>query len=257
LNITFGDHDSPMLSKCDLAQTLTFINQCLKCGNEPDFNRLILSFAAFLGFEFVLCCYTQSSYSKRNSIKMENLSNPEEWAEEYNRERYLLHDPVRHEVERRLDTGVKTSFIYWDAYEWELSPLEQMVIERRKHYGLTYGCSVFSDSERKDFTFLVSLASRTTTVDARVETIAKSVVSHLMVTRKRLGMLALVNALSDKEKETAKWIMSGKTNWEIAQILNVTENTVKFHIKNIFGKLRVTNRQQAIAILLAERYLSI
>jgi DNA-binding CsgD family transcriptional regulator len=245
------------LSKCDLEQTLTFINKCLKCGNEIDFNRLILSFSAFLGFEFVLCCYTESSYSKGISVKMVNLSNPVEWAEEYDREGYLSHDPVRHEMERRLAVGDRMSFIYWDAYEWKLSPLEQMVIERRKHYGLTYGCSVFSDSEKQDFTFLVSFASRTTTVDPRVETIAKSVVSHLMVTRKRLDMLALVNALSDKEKETAKWIMSGKTNWEIAQILNVTENTVKFHIKNIFGKLRVTNRQQAIAILLAERCLSI
>ena len=78
-----------------------------------------------------------------------------------------------------------------------------------------------------------------------------------MAARKRLDMLQLVSTLSDKENEIADYLVAGKTNWEIAEISGISENTVKFHLKNIFTKLQANNRQQAIAILLAERFLSI
>ncbi|WP_321532802.1 helix-turn-helix transcriptional regulator [uncultured Desulfuromonas sp.] len=51
--------------------------------------------------------------------------------------------------------------------------------------------------------------------------------------------------------------MRGKTHWPIAQSLGISGHTVKFHLNNIFDKLRVNNRQQAIAVLLVERYLSL
>ncbi len=52
-------------------------------------------------------------------------------------------------------------------------------------------------------------------------------------------------------------MMQGKTNQTIANDLNITENTVKFHIKNIFDKLQVKNRLQASSVLHAERYLGV
>jgi DNA-binding CsgD family transcriptional regulator len=43
------------------------------------------------------------------------------------------------------------------------------------------------------------------------------------------------------------WIKNGKTNWEVGQILGVTERTVRFHLASIFSKLDVTSRSQAVA----------
>jgi transcriptional regulator EpsA len=54
-------------------------------------------------------------------------------------------------------------------------------------------------------------------------------------------------ALSDRQKQIIRWINEGKTNWEIAQILEMTEKNVKYHIEQIFSKLKVRNRTQAVA----------
>lgn len=58
--------------------------------------------------------------------------------------------------------------------------------------------------------------------------------------------------LTPREKEVIAWIAHGKTNWETAMILGITENTVKFHIKNIIHKLDATNRSHAITKALTE-----
>ncbi len=50
-----------------------------------------------------------------------------------------------------------------------------------------------------------------------------------------------------RERETLKWAYEGKTAWEIGVILSISERTVKFHLNNIYKKLDVTNRLQAIA----------
>ena len=51
--------------------------------------------------------------------------------------------------------------------------------------------------------------------------------------------------LSDREIEVLKLIGIGATNHEIAQELNISEHTVKSHLRSILGKLNLRNRQQA------------
>lgn len=54
------------------------------------------------------------------------------------------------------------------------------------------------------------------------------------------------NPLTERQGEILRWIHQGKTNWEIAQILGFTEKAVKYHLAQIFQKLQVTNRTQAV-----------
>jgi LuxR family maltose regulon positive regulatory protein len=53
-------------------------------------------------------------------------------------------------------------------------------------------------------------------------------------------------ALSEREKEILALLANGVANREIAERLFVSENTVKFHLKNIYSKLSVGTRLQAI-----------
>jgi LuxR family maltose regulon positive regulatory protein len=57
----------------------------------------------------------------------------------------------------------------------------------------------------------------------------------------------LVEPLSAREIEVLKFIVAGLSNREIAQKLFVEVGTVKTHINNIYGKLGVHSRTQAIA----------
>jgi DNA-binding CsgD family transcriptional regulator len=61
----------------------------------------------------------------------------------------------------------------------------------------------------------------------------------------------VINAseLSNRELEIIHWVKSGKTNQEIGLILQISQNTVKSHLKRIFHKLNVSKRAQAVAIL--------
>ncbi|KAF2410861.1 response regulator transcription factor [Pseudomonas antarctica] len=52
--------------------------------------------------------------------------------------------------------------------------------------------------------------------------------------------------LTPTELEILRWASEGKTVWEISQIRATSEATVKFHLRNIYGKLEVTNRVQAM-----------
>jgi LuxR family maltose regulon positive regulatory protein len=56
----------------------------------------------------------------------------------------------------------------------------------------------------------------------------------------------LIEPLSEREQEVLQLIAEGLTNREIAARLYVTLNTVKAHTRNIFGKLGVKNRTQAV-----------
>jgi LuxR family maltose regulon positive regulatory protein len=56
----------------------------------------------------------------------------------------------------------------------------------------------------------------------------------------------LVEPLSSRELEVLRLVTQGLSNREIAEILVVTEWTVKKHLTNVYGKLGVKNRRQAI-----------
>jgi LuxR family maltose regulon positive regulatory protein len=57
----------------------------------------------------------------------------------------------------------------------------------------------------------------------------------------------LVEPLSDREIEVLRLLVDHRTNQEIAQELFISVNTVKTHLKNIYGKLSVHGRQEAVA----------
>lgn len=56
-----------------------------------------------------------------------------------------------------------------------------------------------------------------------------------------------IKTLSRKEQDILDALAEGLTNKELAARLGISTNTVKFHLSNIFDKLSVKNRAQAIA----------
>lgn len=53
--------------------------------------------------------------------------------------------------------------------------------------------------------------------------------------------------LTPRERECLQWTAVGKTSWEIAQILNISQHTADWYIASAARKLKAVNRVQAVA----------
>ncbi|EAU45466.1 MULTISPECIES: response regulator transcription factor [Salipiger] len=58
----------------------------------------------------------------------------------------------------------------------------------------------------------------------------------------------LAKSLTKREMEVLKGLTEGKSNKEIARDLEITEPTIKLHVKTLYRKLDVNNRTQAAIV---------
>ncbi|HEY1787824.1 MAG TPA: response regulator transcription factor [Verrucomicrobiae bacterium] len=65
---------------------------------------------------------------------------------------------------------------------------------------------------------------------------------------KRLEARRLFEELTPRELLILNEVVKGLANKQIADVLSISENTVKWHLKNILGKLCVADRAEAVAV---------
>jgi DNA-binding NarL/FixJ family response regulator len=65
---------------------------------------------------------------------------------------------------------------------------------------------------------------------------------------KRLESRRLLEELTPRELLILNEVVKGLANKQIADVLNISENTVKWHLKNILAKLCVADRAEAVAV---------
>ena len=57
---------------------------------------------------------------------------------------------------------------------------------------------------------------------------------------------AMIETLTAREREVLEMLTGGASNKTIAERLNISEHTVKFHVASVFGKLGVNSRTEAV-----------
>jgi DNA-binding NarL/FixJ family response regulator len=80
-------------------------------------------------------------------------------------------------------------------------------------------------------------------------------VTQLLV-RSAAGPERLVEELTEREMEVLRLMAAGHRNERIAEALQITEQTVKNHVRSIFGKLGVENRVEAVLFAIAQGWAS-
>ena len=66
----------------------------------------------------------------------------------------------------------------------------------------------------------------------------------------RLAARKMFEELTPREVEVLHQLAKGRANKEIADVLKISEHTVKDHLKSILGKLHVADRTEAVTAAL-------
>jgi DNA-binding CsgD family transcriptional regulator len=171
---------------------------------------------------------------------------PSCWRDRYFERKYYEIDPV---VRR---TPTLSGPFLWDqlADRYQLQPGEQMVLHESREAGLKHGVSVplFGPWGRVS---VVSFASRFNDADplhqmSHLNALAWQFhVAFADMARPEDNSIPKVE-LSWRERDCLRWTAEGKSSWNIGMILNISENTVNFHIKSAMRKLGTTSRTEAV-----------
>lgn len=176
---------------------------------------------------------------------------PEEFREIYRRHGFHRSDPIIEACRNSMA-----------PVDWELTAQREDLNEQGKalfryarKFGIRHGFSIpihgpngglgivslASDMPREDFRRLVDIHQG----DIHLMTAMFHERVHQLVPVRRAQEAAC--HLSPREAECIRWTAQGKTAWEIAQICDISQNTVNFHLKNSMAKLGVHSKTHAVA----------
>ena len=174
---------------------------------------------------------------------------PIEWQARYLERGYMAIDPTVSYSQANTDPVVWDEAFFQKTYSLEM-------LEEARTFGLGYGMSL-PVHEVLGVKSMMSLARDQALdrdpVEAERLVAAGKVLSSCVhfAYRKLLRddlQGRIEHPLTPQEREALRWLALGKTSSEIGMILNISEGTAIFHVKNLMQKLDVSNRPQAVAV---------
>lgn len=173
---------------------------------------------------------------------------PEAWIEEYQELGLHQKDPHPHLVRERQSPYL------WDHNSFGTNTDASFVLDVAAQYGLRAGLIV--PLRLSSGTHALSLHSRETSLSHSLAEVMELNLLATTVADRYLEIVASgatpatersekLDGLSAIQKEILRWVAIGKTNWEVATILNLPKRTVDYHVSAILKKLGVASRLQA------------
>ena len=177
-----------------------------------------------------------------------NVSYPEEWLRLYWQEGYFEVDPVFQTALQKPGTQ------HWQStYKAASSEKQRQFMAAAQEFGLGDGITTGSADPACRIATFCSFASSDSFDAAHYVPLVEYFGYHVHLALLRTAPKNpqstdyCVKQLTLREMNILNWVKNGKTNSEIAQIMGITERTIRFHVESIFSKLDVTSRSQAVA----------
>ncbi|WP_374336178.1 LuxR C-terminal-related transcriptional regulator [Leeia sp.] len=174
-----------------------------------------------------------------------NISYAQQWFNCYQENGLAKSDPVLN----TLPTSPQAK-VWSDIYAQVSTPEQKTFVTAARDFGLEQGMSFGHFAPREGQASFLSIAT-TPKLTPDIAAILMSLAPHLNLAALRSrepNDPVQAGALSSRESDILQWMKFGKTNWEIAMILGISERTVKFHVSNVIKKLSANNRAHAIAL---------
>lgn len=178
--------------------------------------------------------------------KIINVNYPSAWVEHYLSESYANYDPI-------LQIPSDSAPIQWkERFSHARTSLEKRFVTEATAAGLGNGISFSAISQKHNLACITSISGEDLASNIVLVEMLHALTPHLQQAMIRITSLLPSSPssalLSTREHDIFGWMSHGKTNWEIATILNISERTVKFHVANIIRKLNANNRTHAIVL---------
>ena len=165
----------------------------------------------------------------------------------YRKDQFYLIDPISRQAR------VSWLPVPWDARDYlsRCSGEQARLFETTLEHGYERGISVPIHGPSGSLDMLVGLSRHSerdfhqgkATWQSELMVIGAhmSSVYHGVLHREETGTAELTR----RELECLHWTAQGKTAWEVSRVLDVSERTVQFHIRNACGKLNAVSKHQA------------
>lgn len=219
------------------------LTQLLRCTNEAAWRDTLFLLARRQGFDQVVYGVVGSRQEKLESAFLQS-NYSSSWRDRYDADRLHYVDPT---VTHCLASSLP---IVWEPDTFS-GPRQREFYEEACGHGIRSGITFPIHGPNGEFG-VVSFASDALP-DPRE---APQAMSSLALIRDyafesslrfvRPQQLQDKPRLTKRELEVLKWVMVGKSSWEISKITNCSEATVNFHIGNVRQKFGVSTRQQAL-----------
>ena len=222
--------------------TLDFVTTLEGLSGISEVGKAFQDYVSDLGFSNAACItLPEAGTLVAESVLMN--SRPEEWSTAYIKQDCVRTDPMVRELFRTYHP-----FAWSDVTETrELGKREKAVMALASDFEMDCGfvVPIFDTSGN---TGLISIAGLGITMNEQLRgalTLASTYVHNRLCTMKRKEREDDVR-LTAREMECLKWIAAGKSDWQIGQILSISNKTVNYHVENVKRKFGVATRIQAV-----------
>ncbi len=231
-----------ILSKKDLVVTLEIINQCLQLSSQKDIEAIFGLLKEHVGITGLLIGHNSNvSQGNFNDSTALFLGVSQEWQKLYLDRQYVHVDPV---VKLAFECN---STVRWSDSLVNTKPKPNEFLSLCQDFGLTEGLAYATQSHAiNGAATITSVSVDTPVVSSQQLIMLQQILPHLNEALARPSPWDQPK-LTAKELEVLKWARVGKSYWETGKIMGISERTVKFHLNNVYRKLNVVNRTQAIA----------
>lgn len=218
-------------------------------SSEADVRKVCDRFCEQVTFEyfiFAVCDVTSLSSPEIHSIT--NYS--AEWFNDYFEQGAQKVDPVvRYCFEN-------TAPVRWDRLvlmEEYMDPNGVALMQRASESGLVNGLSIPIKAPSGEIAIFSLATGKSQDIERRLNQVLP--VAHTFCVQLFDAYMRIraerqtvkESALTSRERECLFWACEGKTTWEMARILEISERTVIFHLTSATKKLGAANRQHAVA----------
>lgn len=232
----------------------TFENQASLCESDADLGALLGEVSRELGFRhFALLHHASLVARSENLIRIDNY--PPDWEGELLKTRSFESDPI-HEASLRTNVGFT-----WDGLGQlvKLSSAHRSILSRSRKFGLGDGFTVPANvpGEPSGSCSFARPAGRS--VSKAASRCAELIGAHAFYTARRMHGYPWAGGrphLSRRERECLRLLAGGKTDWEIAAILNLSPETVHQYVKRARAAYDVVSRTQLVVRGLRDAWIS-